>query len=36
MDPTGDGEIRANVGLDAAVRLGDPGTWREAIAALGE
>jgi hypothetical protein len=25
-----------NVGLDAAVRLGDPSRWREALAALGE
>jgi hypothetical protein len=30
------GLLLENVGLDAAVRLGDPGTWREVIAALGE
>jgi hypothetical protein len=30
------GLLLENVGLDAAVRLGDPRVWREAIAALDE
>lgn len=30
------GLLLENVGVDAAVRLGDPNVWREAIAALDE
>jgi len=30
------GLLLENVGLDAAVHLGDPRVWREAIAGLGE
>ena len=30
------GCLLENLGADAAVRLGDPAVWREAVAALGE